>query len=106
MDFGPHSRYTPLRRPDFEWDDDKDFENVLKHGVPFALAQRAFLDPDRVIVEDRLHSASEERHFCLGKVNGRVMTVRFTHRDGKIRIIGAGFWRKGRLAYEKKNQRH
>lgn len=36
----------------FEWDPKKDDENQSKHGVPFAEAQVAFLDPQRVIAED------------------------------------------------------
>jgi len=31
------------------------------------------------------------------------MTVRFTWRDGRIRIIGAGYWRKGRKVYDETN---
>ena len=31
------------------------------------------------------------------------MTVRFTWRDRKIRIFGAGYWRKGKAIYEKAN---
>ena len=31
------------------------------------------------------------------------MTVRFTWRSRKIRIFGAGFWRKGKTIYEKAN---
>jgi uncharacterized DUF497 family protein len=31
----------------FEWDEDKNRENQRKHGIPFALAQYAFGDPDR-----------------------------------------------------------
>jgi uncharacterized DUF497 family protein len=49
------------------------------------------------------HSSAEQRRFCLGIVNGGVMTVRFTVRGTTIRIIGAGYWRKGRRAYESKN---
>jgi hypothetical protein len=29
-----------------------------------------------------------------------LLTIRFTYRDGKIRIFGAGEWRKGRKRYE------
>jgi hypothetical protein len=29
-----------------------------------------------------------------------VMTVRFIVREGKVRIIGAGYWREGRKIYE------
>ncbi len=84
----------------FEWDEEKDRANREKHGVGFKLAQRAFLDPNRRIMVDEAHSAGEPRLFCLGMVEGRVMTVRFTRREGRIRIIGAGYWRKGRRAYE------
>ena len=31
------------------------------------------------------------------------MTVRFTWRLQKIRIFGAGYWRKGKVIYEKAN---
>ena len=67
-------------RPDFEWDDKKDKENQLKHGVSFALAQIAFLDEKRIILEDLDHSDEEVRYYCLGKVAGGIMTVRFTYR--------------------------
>lgn len=87
---------------DFEWDAAKDRVNRAKHGVGFELAQTAFLDRSRVIAED-LHSGDEPRYFCFGRVEGAVMTVRFTWRSGKIRIFGAGYWRKGRSFYEEAN---
>jgi uncharacterized DUF497 family protein len=93
-------------RPDFEWDDKKDKENQLKHGVSFALAQIAFLDENRIILEDLEHSGEERRYYCLGKVAGGIMTVRFTYRNRRIRIIGAGYWRKGKKIYEKENNIH
>ena len=93
-------------RPDFEWDDKKDKENQLKHGVSFALAQIAFLDKNRIILEDLDHSDEEARYYCLGKVAGGIMTVRFTYRNKRIRIIGAGYWRKGKKIYEKENKIH
>ena len=34
------------------------------------------------------------------------MTVRFTYRASTIRIIGAGYWRKGKRVYERENQIH
>ncbi len=87
---------------EFDWDDAKDIANIVKHGVSFAVAQEAFFDPGRLIYRDVPHSLSEKRWFCIGKLpNGEVITVRFTKRDGKIRIFGAGFWRKGRNEYEK-----
>ena len=92
--------------PDFEWDDNKDKINQRKHGVSFALAQLAFLDKKRVILEDVGHSNDEKRYYCLGRVAGGVLTVRFTYRKNKIRIIGAGYWRKGKKIHERENKIH
>jgi hypothetical protein len=90
----------------FEWDSSKDKVNQKKHNVPFSLAQYAFLDPNRIIARDLRHSGKEERYFCIGQVGGGIMTVRFTYRENIIRIIGAGYWRKGKVIYEKKNKIH
>ncbi len=90
----------------FEWDEKKDAENRQKHGVSFAIAQFAFADPDRVIAEGHSHSSSEKRHYCFGLVESGVLTVRFTYRDGVIRIFGAGYWRKGKQIYERENKIH
>ena len=85
----------------FEWDDRKDRLNRRKHDVFFGSAQQAFMDPNRVIAIDRIHSTSEETpYFCFGLVEDRILTVRFTYRKNKIRIFGAGYWREGRKRYE------
>lgn len=90
----------------FEWDPVKDLDNQQKHGVAFAEAQFAFADMKRVIAEDLGHSAVEKRYYCFGSVDRGVLTVRFTYRGGVIRIIGAGFWRKGKVIYDRENQIH
>ena len=90
----------------FEWDDVKNAVNIEKHGVAFVDAQRAFLDSKRVILKDVGHSEAEDRFFCIGCVDGGIMTVRFTYRTQKIRIFGAGYWRKGKQIYETRNQIH
>jgi uncharacterized DUF497 family protein len=93
-----------MKKTHFEWDYIKDRENQKKHGIAFAVAQYAFADPDRVIAEDISHSKAEKRHYCFGKVSGGILTVRFTYRKDVIRIIGAGYWRKGKRIYEKENK--
>ena len=90
----------------FDWDVDKDAENQQKHGVSFSRAQHAFADPQRVIAKDITHSQTEEWFYCFGEVDGSVLTVRFTYRASVIRIIGAGYWRKGKAIYERENQIH
>jgi len=93
-----------MKKTRFEWDEDKDKENQAKHNVSFSLAQRAFLDPHRIIVEDVDHSTEEERFYCIGRVGDGIMTVRFTYRSNVIRIYDAGYWRKGRKIYEEQNK--
>ena len=90
----------------FDWDTEKDAENQQKHGVTFSRAQYAFDDPQRVIAKDVTHSQTEERFYCFGEVDGGVLTVRFTYRASIIRIIGSGYWRKGKAIYERENQIH
>lgn len=93
------------RRTEFEWDIDKDLYNQETHGVSFIIVQYAFADPNRIILEDVTHSTeSEKRYYCLGKVGGGILTVRFTYREQRIRIFGAGYWRKGRHIYDEQNQ--
>jgi uncharacterized protein len=90
----------------FDWDQDKDEKNHKKHGVSFALAQLAFVDPKRVIAKDLSHSSGEPRYYCFGQVGAGILTVRFTYRESVIRIHGAGYWRKGKRIYERENQVH
>jgi uncharacterized DUF497 family protein len=89
---------------DFEWHDRKNAENISKHGLSFYEAQQAFFDENRIILIDKVHSSEEKRYFCVGKTaNGGIATVRFTIRNSHIRIIGAGYWRKGKKIYEQHN---
>jgi uncharacterized DUF497 family protein len=85
----------------FIWDFQKELDNIEKHGIDFVTAAKVFKDTGRKIYIDSKHSNKEERFFCIGKVGDKVITVRFTYREGKIRIIGAGYWRKGQKYYEK-----
>ena len=86
----------------FVWDSRKEWVNVQKHGIDFSTAVWVFKDPHRKIYMDTAHSREEDRYYCIGNVHGKVMTVRFAYRVGKIRIFGAGYWRKGRKFYEER----
>ncbi|MBU4312737.1 MAG: BrnT family toxin [Candidatus Omnitrophica bacterium] len=88
------------RELSFIWDPRKEFLNIYKHRVNFVSATKVFNDQERKICTDTKHSDNEERFFCAGKVDGKVLTVRFAYRCDKIRIIGAGYWRKGVRLYE------
>jgi len=88
----------------FEWDEIKNKVNQKKHNISFEEAQYAFSDSNRIIAKDAEHSEIEERFYCFGKIVEDIVTVRFTYRNNKIRIIGAGYWRKGKQIYEKENK--
>jgi uncharacterized DUF497 family protein len=88
----------------FEWDPAKARQNRLRHGVSFELASTAFDDPNLVLADDAAHSVAERRYFAFGSVVDGVITVRFTMRGNRVRIIGAGYWRKGKDFYEEANR--
>ena len=91
----------------FEWDEAKNKENAKKHGVSFEEAQLAFKDPYGITYEDITHSTKKEhRFFFLGKIGNKVCTIRFTYRTNKIRIFGAGYWRKEQKIYENENKKY
>ena len=86
----------------FEWDENKNLENIEKHKVSFEKAQEAFFDKKRILIKDKKHSKMEEMFFCIGDDGDGIVTVRFTIRNENIRIFGAGYWREGRNKYEQK----
>ena len=89
-----------IERGSFVWNAKKEQVNLDKHGIDFTTAQKAFTDENRKIYVDAAHSQKELRYFCLGSVDNNILTVRFAYQGGAIRIIGAGYWRKGKKYYE------
>ena len=87
----------------FTWDENKNQSNIEKHGVDFETAKNVFYDPNRLTLLDENHSMEENRYFCIGKVSDGILTVRFIVRGETIRIIGAGYWRKGKKRYEERS---
>ena len=90
----------------FEWDPNKESENIKKHKIDFEEAVQCFLDVNGFTLEDIRHSTDKEkRYYWIGKsLNEKIITVRFTLRDDKIRIIGATEWREFRRMYNEKTQ--
>jgi hypothetical protein len=73
---------------EFEWDDIKEEQNFIKHGIHFSTAAKVFLDPNKLIREDEEHPM-EERYDILGKVGRVLFVVCVFEKDGIIRIISA-----------------
>lgn len=55
----------------FEWDERKNAQNRLKHGISFEEAQTVFLDEHAVLITDPDHSEREERLILMGLSGGR-----------------------------------
>jgi uncharacterized protein len=83
---------------DFEWDEAKAAENSAKHGVSFETAIRVFDDAFAVERLDEREDYGEDRYSIWGMVDGRVLYVAYTVREGIIRIISA----RGAEPYERR----
>jgi|SRR3954469_3998384 len=74
----------------FEWDHAKAAANLSRHGVSFGEAATAFLDEWGLTLEDEAHSDVEERRRLIGRsTRGRLLTIAYTERDDRTRIITA-----------------
>jgi len=76
----------------FEWDENKDRLNFLKHGVSFNEALTVFFDDNALLIVDKDHSEHEERFVILGLSKGlRLLVVCHCYRisDSVIRLISA-----------------
>lgn len=74
---------------EFEWDDDKNRQNIAKHGVSFEDARTIF-DGFTVNLPDDRFEYGEVREQSVGLVRGvAVVVVIHTDRGGVCRIISA-----------------
>ena len=73
----------------FEWDEEKDYINQMKHGVSFKDATEVFYDPNHIEKYDHEHSLFEERWKAYGLSGCNILVVFFTERNKIIRIFSA-----------------
>lgn len=74
---------------EFEWDEDKNQQNIVKHGLRFEDAIQIF-DGFTVDLPDDRFDYGEPREISIGLMGGlTVVIVVHTDRDDKIRIISA-----------------
>ena len=58
-----------LERLKFEWDENKNKTNIIKHRVSFEEAKTVFYDEEALVINDPDHSEDEERFIILGESN-------------------------------------
>lgn len=70
----------------FEWDETKNARNLAKHGKGFEAVHD--FDWATAHVTDRSrHEDGEARYAAVNLFEGKIWTVIFTWRDGRVRII-------------------
>ncbi|MBZ5571067.1 MAG: BrnT family toxin [Acidobacteriia bacterium] len=86
----------------FEWDENKNQQNIKKHGFDFVDAERMF-DGIFLFRSDTRKDYGENRSIGIGAIRGRIAVVVFTERDTEtIRIISLRkATRRERKEYEK-----
>ena len=71
----------------FSWDDNKNEQNIQKHGLGFEFAKQLF-NNDLLIIPDIRFNYTENRYIGYGFIDGRLMVVVYTERlPDIIRII-------------------
>ncbi len=80
-----------LKKPiEFQWDQGNQNKNINKHQIANLEAEQVFLDRNKKILKDPLHSNGEKRYIILGTTkNNNRLFVAFTLRGKKIRVISA-----------------
>jgi len=74
----------------FEWDSEKEKDNIRDHELNFTDGSKVFLDYFRIERRDDDSSLNEERYQTIGLYHDLLFVV-FTERGEKIRIISARF---------------
>jgi uncharacterized DUF497 family protein len=76
-------------RADFEWDDAKRLQNIVKHGIDFRAIVAAFEDPAAMRIRSPKPQQEEERWILLARYRGFVLFIVYTLRGERTRIISA-----------------
>ena len=76
---------------EFEWDNNKNKANIIKHGISFETASHVFFDSNRIEKYDEIHSIDEDRYITIGMIGNVavIVMVVYTERENSIRIISA-----------------
>ena len=86
----------------FDWDSGNVEKSSIAHQVSCEEAEQTFVNRPLFLMDDPVHSRTELRIKAFGKTDaGRLLTLSFTMRRQKIRVISArDMRRKERKFYE------
>jgi uncharacterized DUF497 family protein len=84
-------RSEQYRDDRFEWALSKAISNAKDHGIAFEFAVRAFDDESYLEKFDLDHSDIEDRWNVIGMVEAAYVTLTYSVRNDRIRLISARF---------------
>ena len=92
-----------IKLSSFNWDKGNLNKNWTKHKITNEEAEQIFFNEPLKVFEDSQHSKTEKRLVAYGSTDEKkLLTVIFTLREGKIRVISArNQGKKERKIYEK-----
>ncbi|GAB5554723.1 MAG: BrnT family toxin [Saprospiraceae bacterium] len=73
--------------PNFEWDENKNGKNKVKHNISFENAKKVFEDDKRL--QYAVDRNGERRYITIGKALKVIITVVYTLRNFAFRLISA-----------------
>jgi uncharacterized protein len=74
---------------DFQWDERKAAINLRRHKISFQAARRVFDDLFALVEQDLSEDYGEDRFLATGMIEGVLVTVVYTERGERIRIVSA-----------------
>lgn len=75
---------------EFEWDAGNKAKSLQKHGILPQESEQVFRSSNFIILGDKRHSLTEARQLIIGTTDiGRLLSIVFTIRDRRVRIISA-----------------
>ena len=80
--------------PDFEWDEGKSDRALRRHGFDFKFASRVFANENYLEDADDRRDYGEQRYVVVGVVEGIFVTVVYTSRKSRKRIVST--WQSSR----------
>lgn len=73
---------------EFEWDEEKNNKNIIKHGIDFVDVTLAF-DHPIIECEDTRKNYKEKRFIGIGVIRDIEIVIAYTLRNERVRIISA-----------------
>ena len=88
-----------MENSEFEWDEEKRFSNLVKHGIDFVDAPLLFMRP--YLRKSARTTAGEQRWIAIGMIEDEWVAAIYTERGSAIRLISVRRARRGeRKAYD------